>query len=197
MTNILRIDSSARIEGSVTRELSASLAAELAGPDGVVSVRDVAATPPAVVDAAWVGANFTSPDARTDAQRAELANSDALVAELEAADRIVIGVPVYNFSVPASLKAWIDQIGRVHRTFRYTQDGPEGLLDGSKTAWLVVASGGTALDSEIDFATPYLRHVLGFIGITDVRVIDATRWGALKDEEQAAIRADARARAAA
>lgn len=197
MTRVLRIDSSARTEGSVTRELAASLAAELAGPTGVVTVRDVAASPPAFVDEAWVGATFTPPEARTADQLATLAGSDALVEELEAADQIVISVPVYNFSVPASLKAWIDQIGRVHRTFRYTESGPVGLLDGAKTAWLVVASGGTPLESGIDFATPYLKHVLGFIGITDVRVIDATRWGFLSEDEQAAIRSDAEAARAA
>lgn len=197
MTRVLRIDSSARTQGSVTRELAASLAAELAGPSGAVTVRDVAAAPPAIVDEAWVGATFTPPAARTAEQLAILADSDALVEELEAADQIVIGVPVYNFSVPAALKAWIDQIGRVHRTFRYTEAGPVGLLDNAKTAWLVVASGGTPLESGIDFATPYLKHVLGFIGITDVRVIDATRWGALTADEQAAIRSDAEAARAA
>jgi FMN-dependent NADH-azoreductase len=190
MTRVLRIDSSARTEGSVSRELSETLAANLAGADGEVVVRDLAAEVPAFVHEAWVGANFTAPDQRTPDQEQTLAASEALVTELEAADQIVIGVPVYNFSIPASLKAWIDLIARARRTFRYTESGPEGLLTG-KTAWLVVASGGTALDSEIDFATPYLKFILGFIGITDVRVIDATRWGFLSEEEQAAVRAEA------
>ena len=81
----------------------------------------------------------------------------------------------HNFSIPASLKAWIDQIARARETFRYSEAGPEGLLKG-KTAWIVAASGGVPLDSGVDFATPYLRQVLNFVGITDIRVIDATRW---------------------
>lgn len=190
MSNILRIDSSARTNGSVTRDLSAQLAVDLAGSEAAVIVRDLAATPPAFVDEAWVTANFTDPDARTDAQNQILAGSEALVREVEAADQIVIGAPVYNFNVPASLKAWIDQIARARRTFHYTENGPVGRLTG-KTAWLVVASGGTALGSEIDFATPYLKHVLGFIGITDVRILDATRWGARDEAERGAIRAQA------
>lgn len=190
MTRVLRIDASARTQGSVSRELSETLAAELAGADGEIVVRDLAQDAPAFVDESWVGANFTAPEERTAEQVETLAASEALVAELEAADQIVIGVPVYNFSIPASLKAWIDMVARARRTFRYTENGPEGLLTG-KTAWLVVASGGTALGSEIDFATPYLKFILGFIGVTDVRVIDATRWGFLSEAEQDAVRAEA------
>ena len=100
-----------------------------------------------------------------------------MVEEIEAADTLVIGVPIYNFGVPAALKAWIDQVARAKRTFKYTSEGPVGLLEG-KTAWLVIASGGTASGSEIDFATNYMRHVLGFIGITDVHVLDASKQGA-------------------
>ncbi len=186
MVRILRIDASARSEGSVSRDLSDRLVSRLAGVDGEVTVRDLAENSPGFVDADWVGANFTAPDARTDAQRDRLADSEVLVRELETADHIVIGAPIYNFSVPAALKAWIDQVARARRTFIYTEQGPKGLLDG-KTAWLVVASGGTPVDSEIDFATPYLRHVLGFLGISDVRVIDAGRWGFLSDAEKAAV----------
>ncbi len=190
MTRILRIDASARTEASVSRDLTARLAQRLAGEDGHITLRDVGVTPPRFVDEAWVGANFTAPEDRSEAQRDELASSEALVEELEAADHIVIGAPIYNFSVPAALKAWIDQVARARRTFVYTEDGPEGLLKG-KTAWLVVASGGTPVDSEIDFATPYLRHVMGFLGITDVRVIDAGRWGFLSGAEQAAVISEA------
>jgi len=190
MTRILRIDASARTEGSVSRDLTDRLVARLAGADGEVTVRDLADSAPRFVDGAWIGANFTAPDARTDAHKAELAASDALVKELEAANQIVIGAPIYNFSVPAALKAWIDQVARARRTFVYTENGPKGLLDG-KTAWLVMASGGTPVDSDIDFATPYLRHVLGFLGISDVRVIDAGRWGFQSEAEQAAVIAQA------
>lgn len=184
---LLRIDTSARTAGSVSRELSARLSEQIRGADDRMIVRDLAADPVAQVDEAWIGANFTPDETRSDEQKQILAGSDALVAELAAADDLIIGVPVYNFSIPAALKAWIDQVARARVTFRYTENGPEGLLTG-KTAWLVVASGGTALDSGIDFATPYLRHILGFVGITDVRVIDATRWGFLSEAEQQAVR---------
>lgn len=184
---ILRIDASARRSGSVSRDLSADLASRLAGEDGTLIVRDLAENPLTQVDEAWVGANFTPEDSRTDEQRQALSGSDSLVGELFAADEIVIGVPVYNFAIPASLKAWVDQIARARKTFRYTENGPQGLLKG-KTAWLVVASGGTAIGSEIDFATPYLKFILDFVGITDVRIVDATKWGTRSEAEQAAVR---------
>lgn len=167
---ILHIDASARHEGSVSRDLTARIIEAL--PKARVITRDVADTPLPHITEDWVGANFTPADARSNAQKAVLAQSDALVAELEAADTIVIGLPVYNFGVPAALKAWIDQVGRAGRTFKYTETGPVGLLEG-KRAIVAVASGGTKAGSEIDFATPYLRHFLGFIGITDVQFVTA------------------------
>lgn len=166
----LLIQSSARREASVTRALAADLAAGLGAP---VVERDVA-DGVAFVDEGWIGASFTPEAERSAAQTARLAGSDALVAEVMAADTLVIGVPIYNFGVPASLKAWIDQIARAKVTFEYTPDGPRGLLRG-KRAFIVVASGGTEAESAVDFATPYLRHVLGFIGISDVTVIRADR----------------------
>ena len=174
MSHILRIDASARHAGSTTRQLADKLVARLVeqGYGASVTVRDLAQTPPALLTENWVGANFTDDDARSADQKAALAASDELIGELEAADTIVIGVPLYNFAVPASLKAWIDLIARARRTFRYTEAGPEGLLKGKK-AYLVVATGGVPVGSDYDFATGYLRHVLGFVGITDVTVIDA------------------------
>jgi FMN-dependent NADH-azoreductase len=174
MSHILRIDASARNVGSTTRQLTDQLVARLVeqGYGAAVTQRDLALTPPALLTEAWVGANFTDDAERSDDQRAALAASDELIAELEAADTIVIGVPVYNFAIPASLKAWIDLIARARRTFRYTETGPEGLLKGKK-AYLVVASGGVPVGSDYDFATGYLRHVLGFVGITDVAIIAA------------------------
>jgi FMN-dependent NADH-azoreductase len=91
---------------------------------------------------------------------------------VQSADILVIGVPVYNFGVPAALKAWIDMIARARETFKYTENGSVGLLSGKK-AYLIVASGGTEVESGIDYATPYMKHVLGFIGVTDVTVIAA------------------------
>ncbi|CUH86909.1 FMN-dependent NADH-azoreductase [Phaeobacter sp. CECT 5382] len=168
-STVLHIDSSARSENSVTRGLSAEITARL-NADHVIR-RDLA-TPLPLLDEAWVGANFTPADQRTDDQKALLAQSDALIAELKQADTIVIGTPIYNFSVPSTLKAWIDLVARVGVTFSYTDNGPIGLLEG-KRAIIAVASGGTQAGSDIDFATTYLRHVLGFIGITEVELVAA------------------------
>lgn len=172
---VLRVDASARVEGSVTRQLADRLLAELAARAGGVSMvrRDVAQGLP-FVDADWVAANLTDPDARDAAQRETLAGSDALVAEAQAADVWVIATPIYNFGVPASLKAWVDQIARARLTFRYTEQGPQGLLQ-NKKVYILVATGGTQVGSEIDFATPWLKFVLGFLGISDVEIIAADR----------------------
>jgi FMN-dependent NADH-azoreductase len=171
---VLRIDSSARRDGSVTRQVADALIARLEQSKGPIDlrVRDLASDAPPFVDADWVDANFTPPEERGEAQRAALAHSDALVAELIAADVLVIGVPIYNFGVPATLKAWVDLVARARVTFRYTENGPVGLLRG-KRAYLAVASGGTTVGSAIDFATGYLRHVLGFLGIEDVEIVAA------------------------
>ena len=172
---VLRVDASARGDGSVSRQLADQMLRELDArvPGLSVVSRDVAAGLP-FVDAAWAGANLTEPDARDAAQRQALAKSDELVAELTTADVLLIATPVYNFGVPASLKAWIDQVARARLTFRYTEHGPQGLLSGKK-AYVLVATGGTEVGSAIDFATPWLKFVLGFLGITDVEVIAADR----------------------
>lgn len=172
---VLRVDASARVEGSITRQLAdlmiGGLQARVA--DVTVTRRDVAQGLP-FVDAAWVNANFIDPASRSEAHRESLSGSDALVAEVMDADVWVIGVPIYNFGVPASLKAWIDQIARARLTFHYTDQGPQGLLTGKKV-YILTATGGTEVGSEIDFATPWLKFVLGFLGITDVEVIAADR----------------------
>lgn len=169
---VLRIDASMRYEGSVTRDLTDRLIA--ARPGAEVIRRDLAADPLPQIDAEWIAASFTDKAARSPEQTERLALSDILVAELRSADEIVIGVPIYNFGVPAALKAWFDLVARARETFRYTDGGPVGLLNGKK-ATVLVASGGTGSGSEIDFATPWLRHALGFIGILDVTVIAADR----------------------
>ena len=175
--SILRIDASARRTGSVSRRLTDRIIAR-PGNANVVT-RDLA-TPLALVDERWVGANFTPADDRTDEQKNALATSDMLVDEVRAADTIVIGLPIYNFAVPAAFKAWIDQIVRAGETFRYTETGPLGLLTG-KRAIVALASGGVALGSDWDYASGYVRHVLGFIGITDVTFIDASGSGQNQD----------------
>ena len=167
---VLRIDTSARRTGSVSRSLVDETVSRL-NPTRTIT-RDLAVTPIPQVDEDWVIANFTPVDERTEDQAAALALSDALVDELRAADTLAIGLPIYNFGVPAALKAWIDQIARAGVTFRYSETGPVGLLEG-KRAIVVFASGGTKAGSEIDYATGYIRHVLGFIGITDVSFVAA------------------------
>jgi len=172
--SILRIDASARREGSISRALTDHIVARLTdNGNTTLTTRDLAEGLPQI-DESWIGANFTPGEARSPEQAAALALSDSLVAELQAADTIVIGVPIYNFAAPAALKAWIDLIARAGVTFRYTESGPEGLLTG-KRAILAMASGGVEVGSDADFATGYLRHVLGFIGITDVEIIHADR----------------------
>lgn len=174
MSHILRIDASARTSGSTTRVLADQLESRLVEQSygATVTRRDLNVTPPAFLTENWVGASFTDESERSDDQKALLAGSEKLIAELEAADTIIITAPIYNFAIPATLKAWIDQVARARRTFRYTEAGPEGLLKG-KRAYIVFASGGVPLGSQVDFASGYLKHVLGFIGITDVHVIAA------------------------
>ena len=179
---VLHIDSSARQSGSTSRVLTAQVVERLNA--GTVIRRDLS-TPLPLLDEAWIGANFTPADQRSDEQKATLALSDSLIDELKEADTVVIGVPIYNFTIPTTLKAWIDLVARARKTFKYTESGPVGLLEG-KTAYVVVASGGTAMGSEIDFATPYLRHVLGFLGIHDVTIIAADQLMASGAEKLAA-----------
>lgn len=170
MTNtILRIDASARRTGSVSRDLTGRIVARYT--DATVITRDLA-TPLPLLDEAWVGANFTPAADRTDDQKARLALSDELIAELRAADTLVIGLPIYNFGVPAAFKAWVDLVARVGETFQYTDTGPVGLLQ-NKRAIVAIASGGTALGSDFDFASGYARQLLGFIGISDVTIVSA------------------------
>ena len=171
-TNILRIDASARRTGSVTRDLNDKIVERFQrSGDAKVVTRDLADPLPLLTEE-WIGANFTDPAERSDAQKETLALSDELVAELKAADVVLIGLPIYNFGVPGALKAWIDLVARARETFRYSEYGPVGLLEG-KRAIVTVASGGTEAGSNIDFASTYLKHVLGFIGITDVVFVNA------------------------
>lgn len=170
MTNtILRIDASARHTGSVSRDLTDRIVARFAGAN--VVTRDLA-TPLPLLDEVWIGANFTPPEDRTTAQQVALSLSDTLIAELRAADTIVIGLPIYNFSVPAAFKAWVDLVSRVGETFHYTDTGPKGLLSGKK-AIIAYAAGGVAIGSDYDFASGYMRQILGFLGITDVTTVAA------------------------
>jgi FMN-dependent NADH-azoreductase len=193
--NILHIDASARQAGSVSRELSQHLVDALSDAETQVTKREIGLTPLPLISETWVGANFTPEENRSDSQKQALELSDTLIDELEAADTLVLGVPIYNFGVPAAFKAWVDLIARARKTFKYTESGPVGLLEGKK-AYVVIASGGTQSGSEIDFATPYVRHVLGFVGIHDVTIIAADQLMSTGDEKLNTARAQIAAVAA-
>jgi FMN-dependent NADH-azoreductase len=170
MTNVLRVDASMRTEGSVSRSLADTLIKQLNAD--TITHRDLANGVP-IIDQEWINANFTDPADRTEEQKQTLATSDDYVNELKVADILVIATPIYNFHVPAALKAWVDLIARARETFRYTETGPVGLLK-DKKAYIVITSGGTALQSEHDFVTAWLTHILSFIGIEDVTYVDAS-----------------------
>ena len=175
MTNILHIDSSARLAGSVTRELTAHAVSLLVKQNPLAKIirRDLIKNP-----LPHIGADFLSGIGNktpTPVESEVLARSEQLIAELEAADIIVIGAPMYNFSVPSQLKAWIDHVCRAGRTFSYTAEGPKGHLQ-NKRAIVVVGTGGVynaGAMVAMDHVTSYLKQVLGFIGISDVTVVTA------------------------
>ena len=172
---ILRIDSSASTKTGKSRLLTTRIIDELKklGKSPEVTVRDLNESLPQV-DGSWIAANNTKVDDLADEQKKTLSLSDKLVAEIEAADTLIIGVAVYNFSIPASLKLWVDLICRAGKTFKYSDKGPEGLMT-DKKAIICFASGGTPFGSDIDFASGYIRHILGFIGIKDVTFIKADK----------------------
>ncbi len=166
---LLRIDSSVRTADSVSRALTDQIINDLE-PSQVIT-RDLAADPLPQITGDWAAARLVPEEERTEVQRALLALSDSLIEELQTADTIVIGAPIYNFGPPASLKAWIDLVARPKVTFAYTADGPIGLLK-NKTAYLAMVSGGVPIGSPADFATHYLKHMLGFLGVSDVTVME-------------------------
>src|SRR3984957_10444641 len=178
MATLLKVDSSPMGENSISRKLTAQFAASWrkAHPGGEVISRDLSRTELAPVNGVWVGAAYTPEDARSREQRDALAVSDTLIAELQRADEYVFGVPMHNFSIPSTLKLWIDQVARAGKTFSYGADGPAGLLTGKK-ATIIIASGGI-YDANpplggLIFVEPYLKAVFGFLGITDVQFVTA------------------------
>jgi FMN-dependent NADH-azoreductase len=199
MTNILLIQSSSNLASSVSRDLSETYVKDYraAHPDATLTERDLVASPIPHLGVDLLGGFFGKPEALTEAQKTALALSDTLVDEVMAASLIVIGVPMYNFSIPSALKAWIDHVIRAGRTFHYTAEGPAGLVTGKK-AVLFLAAGGVYSDGPYkpyDFQETYLRAILGFIGITDVTVVRAEGL-ALGPESATKAVADARAKAA-
>ena len=171
---LLHINSSMRTADSVSRQLSDELVQALTERHNDLSVikRDLL-NPLPQVDEAWITASFTDAAERSDAQKETLRLSDTLVNELQRADLIVLGVPMYNFSIPAALKAWVDLICRARVTFQYTDTGPVGLLK-DKRAIVVMTSGGVPKDSPVDFASPLITQIFHFIGIEDVTFVNAS-----------------------
>jgi FMN-dependent NADH-azoreductase len=174
---LLRIDSSARAS-SVTRQLTAEFVAawKKENPGGLVRERDLSVTSLPLITDEWATGAHSDPNNLTPGQKQALSVSDVLVDELIAADVIVIGAPMYNFTISAPLKAWIDHAVRFGKTFAFDANGPRGLLTGKKV--VVITSRGGAyrpgtFTAQFDFQEPYLRHVLGFMGLKDVTFIHA------------------------
>jgi FMN-dependent NADH-azoreductase len=178
MSILLQIDSSPMGDHSISRKLTTQFAETWlkSHPDGKVVSRDLTSLDLPSVGGSWVTAAYTPEQARSPEQVKLLSVSEGLIAELHQADEYVFGVPMHNFSIPSTLKLWIDQVVRVGKTFSYSTSGPAGLLTGKK-ATLLIASGGAyeqgTPQATCNFVTPYLRTVLGFIGITDVNIIAA------------------------
>lgn len=195
--NILQVNSSARTDASVSSRLAGELVERLvaAHPGATVVRRDLQRNPLPELDESALQALFTPAEQRTPAQAARVAQDDALIAEIQAADVLVLGVPMINFAITAQLKNWIDAISRAKVTFQYTANGPEGLLKGKKV-YAVLARGGKYRDSAADSQVPYLRQVLGFLGMTDIEFIYAEGL-AMGPEAEAAALAEARSRIAA
>lgn len=176
--NILQILSSARPstgpQSSSSSALAEALGSQLAArhPGAQRQVRDLGRQPHPILDGAALQALFTPAEQRSPEQAARVALDDALIAELMAADVIVLAAPMYNFSVPVQLKAWIDAISRAGVTFSYNPSGPVGLVKG-KTVYVVTTRGGVHRGQPFDQLVPYLRTVLGFLGMTDVHIIYA------------------------
>ncbi|MEH2233109.1 MAG: FMN-dependent NADH-azoreductase [Nostoc sp.] len=178
MVNILHIDSSPRGERSHSRELSKEFVSawKAAHPEDAIAYRDLGHYPVPHVDEAWIAAAFSSPETHTPELTEALRISDELVDEFLAADRYVFGVPMYNFNIPSTFKAYIDQIVRINRTVAIEAQGFKGLVEGKK-AVIITARGGdfsaTSPFLAYDFQEPYLRAIFGFIGLTDIQFINA------------------------
>jgi len=171
---ILQINSSARSEGANSTRVANSVVAHLQAknPTATVTRRDLATNPHPMLDEAALGALFAPTEKRSPEQAARVALDDALIAEVLAADVLVLGVPMYNFGIPAQLKNWIDAIARNGVTFQYTATGPKGLL-ADKPVYIALARGGLYRGTESDTQVPYLKAVLGFLGLKNLHFIYA------------------------
>jgi FMN-dependent NADH-azoreductase len=171
---ILQVNSAARTVGANSTQIANRVTASLVAknPGAVVNVLDLAANPHPALDQEGLGALFTPADQRTSEQRERLELDNALIAQVQAADVIVLGVPMYNFAISSQLKNWIDAIAKAGVTFRYTATGPEGLVKGKKV-YVALARGGVYRDTPNDTQVPYLKMILSFLGMTDVEFIYA------------------------
>lgn len=174
MSRVLVIESSARQQGSVSRELTRQFIAnwQAAHPADQIQVRDLAVEPVPHLDATLLGGWMTPTEQQSEAEKAALERSNQLTEELLAADVLVLAAPMYNFAIPSTLKAWLDHVLRAGVTFKYSETGPQGLLSG-KRAFVLTARGGIYAGSGLDHQEPYLRQALAFIGIHEVQFIHA------------------------
>lgn len=169
---ILQINTAARTTGANSTQIANSVAKRLMAkhPSASLEVLDLAANPHPALDESGLGAIFTPAEQRTAEQHARVEQDNALIAQVQAADIIVLGVPMYNFGISSQLKNWIDAIAKAGVTFRYTESGPEGLIKGKKV-YVALARGGIYRDTPNDTQVPYLKMVLGFLGMTDIEFI--------------------------
>lgn len=183
--NILKINSSGNKAASVSRQYVDKLVAQLEAKNSGATVvdHDLPYENLPYVTETMIG-GFYNPEP-TPEQQEVLALSDKLVEELLAADTVVIGAPIYNFGIPAALKAYIDLVSRAGKTFKFTEQGPVGLVP-NKKVYVVVASGGTPVGSPYDFVSSYLKTVLGFLGMTDVEVVSLDQMQMVAEEKKAA-----------
>jgi FMN-dependent NADH-azoreductase len=174
MNTLLQIRSSIFSDGGQSSRLAERFVAAWrdANPGAGVIVRDLAREPVPHLDAARFGAFLAKPTERTPGQQAIVAYSDALIAELKRADVVVLGLPMYNFGLPSTLKAYFDHIARAGETFRYTERGAVGLVTG-KQVYVFTARGGLYAGTPRDTQTPYIRDLLGFLGMGDVEFVHA------------------------
>lgn len=186
--NILQINSSARTQGSHSTSLANAIVARLqkANPGATLVLRDLAQQPHPLLDASALQALFTAAAERAPEQAARVAEDDMSIAEIMAADVIVLGVPMYNFGISAQLKNWIDSIARAGVTFKYTATGPEGQLK-NKKVYVALARGGLYRGTPNDSQVPYLKNLLGFLGMTDVEFIYAEGLAMGPDAETSAL----------
>ncbi|MCP1675264.1 FMN-dependent NADH-azoreductase [Natronocella acetinitrilica] len=190
MSTLLQINSSLFSDEGQSSRLSNDFVARWReqNPEGQVIVRDLAAEPIPHLTAERLQAGLTAPEERTAEQQALAAEGDELIEELKQADVIALGLPMYNFSVPSTLKAWFDHVARAGTTFRYTEQGPVGLLE-NKTLYVFAARGGKYLGTSMDTQTDLVKHFFGLLGVTDVKFIHAEGLAMGDEIQQQALQA--------